>query len=244
MENDKLTDYQEEQYFFRNTLSDASFMIPEWRKASAWIQHAPFAFFIVEAMKPRIYVELGTHYGYSFFTVCQAVQRFQLATQCYAVDTWQGDHHAGFYDDTVFREVEQHLMKNYSSFAYLKKMKFDEAQLDFEDGSVDLLHIDGRHFYEDIKHDFFSWLPKLSSRGIVMIHDTQVFERGFGVHHFWKQLTELRPSFEFFHGHGLGILSVGENIPEGLLSLLHASTKPKIANSVRNAYCRLGQFLE
>ena len=46
---------------------------------------------------------------------------------------------------------------------------FAEALQHFPDGSVDLLHIDGRHFYEDVKEDYESWLPKLSDRAVVLL---------------------------------------------------------------------------
>jgi hypothetical protein len=243
-----VTELEAEKYqnrdMFRSAISEASFMLPNWIKASAWIQHAPFAFFITEAVKPKIFVELGTHYGYSFFAICQAVVEYNLSTKCYAVDTWQGDEHAGFYDDRIYKDVEQHMRDNYSSFANLKRMTFDEALKDFSDGSVDLLHVDGRHFYDDVKHDFTSWIPKLSERAIVMFHDTQVRERGFGVYQFWEQLATIRPAFEFHHGHGLGVLCAGNTIPENLIPLFQAQNNIELTTVIRNAYYRLGQSIE
>ena len=228
----------------RETISEASFMLPAWVKTSAWIQHAPFAFFITEAIQPRIFVELGTHYGYSFFAVCQAVLKYNIASKCYAVDTWQGDEHAGFYDDQIYNDVEQHRKINYSTFAQLKRMTFDQALAEFKDGTVDLLHIDGRHFYDDVKHDFTSWIPKLSDRAIVIFHDTQVRERGFGVYQFWHQLTQIRPTFEFYHGHGLGVLCAGNTIPAKLIPLFQAGQNIEAADMIRTFYFRLGQSIE
>jgi|GEM_PF-2190910 len=43
------------------------------QKPSAWIQHIPFAYFLVEMLKPKLFVELGTHYGNSYFASCQAI---------------------------------------------------------------------------------------------------------------------------------------------------------------------------
>src|SRR5579871_6951522 len=40
---------------------------------SAWNQHIPFAFWLVQAHAPSIFVELGTFRGTSYFSFCQAV---------------------------------------------------------------------------------------------------------------------------------------------------------------------------
>src|ERR1700745_472086 len=66
---------------------------------SAWYGHVPFAHWIVAATKPRMLVELGTHYGVSYSAFCEAVLRNGLHTRCYAVDTWLGDDQAGYYGE-------------------------------------------------------------------------------------------------------------------------------------------------
>lgn len=222
-------------------ISSASFWSVENLVAdSAWLEHAPFAFWLTESLRPRTFVELGTHAGYSFFAFCQAVQRLGAGTKCYAVDTWKGDVHSGHYDEQIFDAVTAYNNDHYSAFSTLVRSTFDEASVHFSDGTVDLLHIDGRHFYEDVKHDFETWLPKLSDRAIVLFHDTNVRERGFGVFRLWEKLRNSYPSFEFVHGHGLGVLGVGRELTEPLTALF-ASTESECALvSVRASYAHLG----
>ena len=170
-------------------------------------------------MRPGIFVELGAHNGFSYLAFCQAVQRLGATTKCYAVDTWRGDEHAGFYGEEVFAKLNELHERRYSGFSRLIRSTFDEALPHFSDGTVDLLHIDGRHRYQDVAHDFESWLPKLSDRAVVLLHDINVRERGFGVWQFWADLQARYRCFEFAHGYGLGVVQVGRLVAAPLRPL-------------------------
>ena len=176
-------------------VSPVSFWQPHWLGTSAWIEHGPFAFWLIDACRPRQLVELGTHHGYSYLAFCQAVQRLGLDTRCFAVDLWQGDEHAGWYGKEVLEALRQYHDPRYASFSTLVQSSFDDALQHFPDGSVDLLNIDGRHFYDDVRHDFESWRPKLSERAIVLFHDTNVRKREFGVFRLWAKLRPRQRTF-------------------------------------------------
>jgi len=221
-----------------SALSAASFWIPDQLLDSAWVEHAPFAFWLVDALRPAMIVELGTHNGYSYLTFCQAVERLNVPCQCFAVDTWLGDEHAGFYGEEVFSNLQQIHDQRYGTFSQLLRSRFDEALPYFSDGSIDLLHIDGRHSYDDVKQDFESWVPKLSARAIVLLHDTNVRERGFGVWRLWEEVRAKHPSFEFFHGHGLGVLGIGVGGAVALRDLF--KTAGAVEAETRSAYANLG----
>ncbi len=190
-------------------LRQSMFFIPEHSgRESAWTEHAPFAFWLIDMLRPKNFVELGTHAGFSYFCFCQAVARLQTNTICCAVDTWLGDEHAGFYEESVFQNVKE-INGKYEEFSHLMRISFDEAQAQFPDQSISLLHIDGRHFYDDVKHDYEYWLPKLAGDAIVLFHDIEVHERDFGVRKLFDCLKIHHTSFEFLHGHGLGVLAPG-----------------------------------
>ncbi len=192
----------------------ASFSPASLRSPSAWMGHVPLAAWVIRQVAPSIFVELGTHTGNSYFSFCQSVVEAGLSTKCYAVDTWQGDEHAGLYDEKVFAQVNTHNEERYAVFSRLLRMTFDDALSHFSEASIELLHIDGLHTYEAVRHDFEAWLPKLAPGGVVMFHDTGVRERNFGVWKLWEELQTNYPDhIEFSHSHGLGILQLN-NAPE------------------------------
>jgi len=227
-----------------NYLSTCSFWSPEHvTHPLSWVGHIPFAFWIMEAAKPGVLVELGTHSGNSYFSFCQAVKRLNLRTLCYAVDSWQGDEHSGYYGEEIFQPVSEKNRLEYDSFSRLIRSQFDEARGRFDDASIDLLHIDGFHTYEAVKHDFENWLPKMSRRGIVLLHDTNVYERDFGVYILFQELAQRYPTLEFLHSHGLGAIGVGVDLPGPVRNLFQASGDESSRDAVRTCYQRLGQVV-
>ena len=218
-------------------LRASSFWTPQHCVPSAWVGHAPFAYWLVNVLKPRNIVELGVHCGFSFLVFCQAVKKMGSDCQCIGIDTWKGDEHAGFYEESVYDNLLVH-RQPYASTSRLIRSTFDAAQPQFADGSIDLLHIDGRHRYEDVRSDFENWKPKLSKRAVVLFHDTN--EASFGVSRFWNELAADYSHFEFKHAHGLGVLGVGSDLPVQLQQLFELTELGDLSNSVRDAYEQLG----
>lgn len=209
--------------------------------SSAWAGHIPFGMFLIDVVRPKLLVELGTYTGVSFCAFCQAVKELGLETRCDAVDTWKGDDQSGYLGEDALADLKAHIDIHYSGFTRLIESTFDQALDKFEDGTIDLLHIDGYHAYESVRHDFESWLPKMSVRGVVLLHDTNVRESGFGVWRLWEEIKGAYPHFEFIHEHGLGILATGAEMPEGLSLLIEAS--PEEAAVCRLFFHQLGQRL-
>jgi hypothetical protein len=178
---------------------------PRLYGVGAWTSHLHFAYDLVAVMKPALLVELGVDRGESYFTFCQAAAENQTGTRCFGIDTWRGDQHAGGYDETTFAQVTEHNRANYESFSTLLRSNFDEALTRFADSSIDVLHLDGLHTETAVRHDVESWLPKLRTGGVLLLHDVRVQGKGFGVWKIWAELEQQSRSWTFEDGPGLGV---------------------------------------
>jgi len=216
-----------------------------WREGrdgvgSAWYGHVPFAHWIVGALRPHTLVELGTHNGVSYSAFCEAVIHNELDTRCFAVDTWQGDEKAGHFGEDVYSDLHRFHGERYTAFSELLRCTFDEALPQLSDGSVDLLHIDGLHTYDAVRRDFESWRPKLSDRSIVLFHNTNGRQGDFGVWRLWEELRAQFLSFEFLHGHGLGVLATGHLVSPQVAALCSLKDVAKV-HTIRQRFSLLGE---
>lgn len=184
----------------------------EMMQYSPWSGHRLFAYDYVANLKPHRIVELGSYYGCSAFTFLQAIKDFQLSSEFFGIDTWEGDTFtASDYEEDIYgayRNVNESCFSQQKS--YMLRMTFDEAADKFEDRSIDLLHIDGSHLYEDVKHDFMTWKRKINKGGVVFFHDIStdgLFGKPLGSHVFWEELKKEYPyTLQFDFSFGLGIL--------------------------------------
>ncbi|MFH1112350.1 MAG: class I SAM-dependent methyltransferase, partial [Pseudomonadota bacterium] len=206
--------------------------------ASAWSGHIPFLFCLIAALRPRRHVELGVHNGGSFFAACQAYQDHEVKGRCIAVDSWEGDKHAGFHDDTVFTDFASRLSRHFSDVGSYIKGNFNEVAHYFSNESIDILHIDGLHTYEAVSNDYFTWKDKLTKEGVILFHDICEYRDDFGVWSFWADLKTQYPHLEFTHSHGLGLLYLGDDGENPIYKLI------ELCNSNRSAYDYLQWFFK
>lgn len=211
---------------------------PNLLRSPWWIGHIPFAFELIGRLKPRIIVELGTYSGSSFAAFCQAVEASGCGGRCYGIDLWEGDIHMGRFDETLFNEVSGYMAQKHPDTATLVRKDFNEAVSLFQDGTIDLLHIDGTHTFEAVSNDFNTWLPKMSARSVVLFHDVNVTVENvgqaalrFGVRRFFDGVKHRYPQFEFAHCYGLGVLVTGRDAPTEVMELVEMSRAPEF-----NAY--------
>ena len=67
----------------------------------------------------------------------------------------------------------------------------------------------------------------------MLLHDIAEYQQDFGVYLLWEALRDRYPHFEFTHGHGLGIVGLGAEIPEQVGALFAASTSAAASQAIR-----------
>ncbi|WP_250865916.1 class I SAM-dependent methyltransferase [Caballeronia sp. INSB1] len=194
-------------------LIEPLFSVPTKLPVTAWQGHIPFMFALMKLLKPKTYVELGVHNGASLIAACTAAKSYNLDCRLYGVDAWMGDDHAGHYEgEAIYTELKTHLDVNFRNVKLVRSF-FADARSQFRDESIDLLHIDGLHTYDAVKEDFTTWFSAMTPSGVILFHDTCVYDRGFGVHRLWEELKERFATVEFHHSYGLGVLFLDPHDP-------------------------------
>jgi predicted O-methyltransferase YrrM len=163
---------------------------------TAWRGHEFFATWLVKKMKPTTIVDLGVDYGFSTFS-----WGLPRIGNVYGIDSFEGDFKTGFrntYDSVNYMRQNLGLEDN----VHIIKGKFDQISESW-DNPIDILHIDGSPEYLNVKNDFDNWYRHVKDDGIVLFHDTCIYNNNFGV---WKFFNELPlPKLNFTHSAGLGI---------------------------------------
>jgi len=228
------------------TVDKSLTMIPRYIAPSSWWEHIPIASILIKSKKPAVVVELGTHYGVSFFGFCEAAEKYSTTTRLYAIDTWEGDNHAGYYDNTVYRTVKEHLEKYHIGRAKLIRERFEVALGKFQDKSIDLLHIDGLHTYEAVEADFNQWLPKMKDDGCILFHDWNVKCEGFGVWKLWEEIKESGKyhCYEVENGYGLGLAALSREEPKYFQELRSQKEEIKCIGSLLGELDKLRQEID
>jgi predicted O-methyltransferase YrrM len=165
------------------------------RIITAWHGMEPFAHWLVQTIDPNLTIELGVDYGFSLIELARHSRGTTIG-----IDWFQGDPQTGH------RNAEEIARKNIKDSGFeirIDKAKFDDAVSWYPDGVIDILHIDGAHDYDSVKHDFETWFPKVRKGGVILLHDTQSFAADVG--RFYHSLPY--PKFELTHSAGLGVVT-------------------------------------
>lgn len=204
-------------------LSPAAFTLSDAVGPGHRFHHAPFAFWLVDASRPRRIAEIGTRDGASHRVLCQAARALGPDARVTASPCVERLDPALVADhDARYGDLSRILPRDPTA-----------AAAEVDDGSVDLLHVAA-----DGAGAFAPWRGKLSDRAVVLIHGIEAGPAGGGPRALWEQLRARHPAFAFAHGEGLGVLTFGPRPPAALPRFFATAAAHPAA--VRSAYLRLG----
>ena len=217
-----------------NTLAQGSmFWQPDYRRASPWLEHTPFLFWLVEAIHPRLSVGLGLD-AVSHLAICQATTRLRLDAHNYLVT---GDKDAAATEEAA-RELAA---EEYATTSHWLETTPTRAIQQFDEGSIDLLVLNISADDDSVDYLIDRWLSRLSSQGVVLLPGIARREPGCHVFRIFEKLKAQYPYFVFHHGEGLGLLAIGQKLPPLLENLINAVESPASSRVVQDIFARLGR---
>lgn len=214
-------------------ITPAMFWAPDRVDASPRCEHVPFLFWLVDALRPFTLVELTEAPAAPYLAFCQAVTRLRLPTRCYAISGRSPQRSTRGDDLTSYHDAR------YAQFSRLQQARSNQMFERFEDGTVDLLSIDAAESGA-FAHLLDDWLPKLSTRAVVLVYGIDDPSTGNHALELWTALSEKHPHFEFVQGNGLGVLGLGTDLPPALQHLFSLDAIAPRALEVREMFARLG----
>ena len=136
-----------------------------------------YDFPIKHCPQDAVFVEVGSWMGRSTCYMAEQIKQSPKNIKFYAVDTWDGS------DEEEHKRIVQELKENNSSLfevfqSNLRRCGVEdnvipitstslEAASQFEDNSIDFVHIDASHDYENVLADIIAWYPKVKPGGFI-----------------------------------------------------------------------------
>jgi len=194
--------------------------VPRWE----WNEHLALAYDLVEALRPRLLVGLGMHWGASYYACCQAVLENDLDTLCYAVSRWK-EQRGTLGGNYLHDNFVAHGRDRYNSFAYVMRRGPARGLEHFSPESIDFVHLgeyfEGERLARNIAGQIDKWMHKLRPGGVFMVHD--VGQPGSESRELWDELGQTHATFLMPGDPATGVLrkagAAEEDDPE-LLRLL------------------------
>lgn len=201
---------------------------------SAFLCHVPFLFWLIEASRPKIFVELGVGDGVSYFAACQAIDKLDLDARCHGVALKD-------VEANIPASVSNYNTQHYGDFSQLHTEDMREVVNQFSDGSIDLLHIDmdtqDESILDSLSHD---WVRKLSPQGIVLLHGVTSRFSDIRSRKFLDRLIASYPSITLRGGEGLTAVLYGEERQERLVKMADLTFGMAGYSEVHHVFNRLG----
>lgn len=142
---------------------------------------------LIDQVKPKTIIEVGSWYGMSTITMAKACSP---ETKIYCVDTWLGSYEfIAMEDDERWNRMLKHGYPQ-AYYQFLSNIihegvvdKIEVIPTTSENAvphlpQADLIYIDGQHTYKGVKEDLENYYPKLNKGGVIFGDDYFIKEIG------------------------------------------------------------------
>ena len=213
-----------------NWITASLFWLPGWNFTSIRAEHLPFHFWLIDAARPQVIVDLVSGKPDSYLAFCQSLDRLGYAAICLGT---QGIFGGTRHERSSLREYHDR------HFAHLSHLVSEPAQLigQLRSRAVDLLHIDGRQASEFSEQDARSWLARLSPQGLILVDEPRISARSMD-----RSSSERRAPFVIGGTSNLQ-LSVADPVQNSILAPLFDEAGADAAALMRAVFARLGVSL-
>ncbi len=114
-------------------------------------------------------VEVGTEYGYYAETLCKANPQLKLhCVDPYFAYREYRDHKSQAKLDAMYHQAQARLASYHVTF---HRVMSTAAYVDFKDGSLDFVYLDGNHSLPYVIQDLDCWVRKVRKGGLIAGHD-------------------------------------------------------------------------
>jgi tRNA G46 methylase TrmB len=133
---------------------------------------------IIEENDYKSFLEVGVWRGDNLIPIAEKFPKLK----CYGVDPYSGNSFSDYYkgepmalvDASYYDHLYREINKKTSKLKNLKIIRAysNEAAVNFEEESLDVVFIDARHDYQSCKNDILTWLPKVKRGGYYPVMTT------------------------------------------------------------------------
>jgi hypothetical protein len=154
------------------------FLLPTktWKDVDGFFEYPSFYDMCMNEIPTNsVMVEVGSWMGRSSCYIASLIKSSNKKIDFYCVDTWEGsEEHLNMIKSlhekgtTLFDEFKNNV-KECELQDYIKPIRMEsvEASKQFKDESIDFIHIDAAHDYDNVLKDIKAWYPKVKRGGLV-----------------------------------------------------------------------------
>lgn len=151
-----------------------------WPTVQGWFDWVPLYDRIVDTCtRPMKVVEMGVWQGKSAIYLANRIKQSGKPITFYAVDTFQSSPETDAFlaplveQGVTLLDVFRYNLRACDCEDVVKIVVADSltASRGFQDGSLDVVYIDGAHDYDSVRADLAAWTPKVRTGGLIAGHD-------------------------------------------------------------------------